>query len=121
MHFSYSSPVRRSSFASANLAMAIVVSFMLLVPASRLCGQTWVGTTTNWNTTTNWSTGVLPTAATAVTFGNPTGGNYNLTFTAAGVADSLTFTNAGTTGYTLNTSGDTLTIDGGGITNNNTF
>ncbi|HZT22807.1 MAG TPA: hypothetical protein VFB55_07860, partial [Verrucomicrobiae bacterium] len=98
--------------------MALCVAISTRLPLS---AQTvWNGNSTVWNTAGNWSLG-LPSAAQAASFGNPSGGNYNLTFTGAGTALGLTFTNAGTSAYNFNTSGFTLTVDGNGITNNSTF
>jgi autotransporter-associated beta strand protein len=94
----------------------VVLGVFLCLPVMLRAQTTWsvAPGTSLWNTAGNWSNGV-PTSAKAALFG--TSSTSNLTFSAAAVANGLTF-NTGGPAYAFANNGYSLTIDGGGITNN---
>lgn len=107
---------------------------LLALAAMPALAQTWQGASPDWHTPGNWSTGVLPTAATAVTIGSgsliapvitaPGAATKTLHLGAAGAGQSLTVAAGGvitTTDYVTigNLAGEigSVRVDGGGIWN----
>lgn len=72
--------------------------------AAGIChAQTWTGSTgSSWNAGTNWSTNAVPITTGDVVF-DGTGANFNISLSAPGPLQSLTFTAAQTTAVNLST------------------
>jgi fibronectin-binding autotransporter adhesin len=87
----------KSAFRTAFLASSV------LGAANISQGQTWTGITdASWNTGTNWSTNAVPVTTGDVVF-DGTGANFDISLSAPGPLQSLTFTAGQTAAVNLNT------------------